>query len=443
MDIFKLVGSVWVDTNEANKSLQKTQDETNKTGNKFKDGLTKAAKFGAAVVGAATVAGAGLMKLANNAAQTADEIDKGSSRMGVSKKYFQELKYAAGQCGIEMTTMEKAAKKLEGTDLNMDQAMQQIMALTTEEERSAKAAELFGDSVAYQLSPMLAMTGDEMNNLMGNAESLGLVMSDDAVNAGVKMGDTMSDVKQSLGAVGTQIGSAVMPVIQQLLEWILAHMPEIQAVIGQIMDFITTKAIPAICTAIEYVSPIAEQAFNGIIWAWDNVLKPVIDAIIKVFDGTFKEKIVGAFQHVKDKASEIFNNMVDAVKAPVNSIIKLINKAISGINSVGFDIPDFLGGGHVGFSIPTIPQLAKGGNIVGAGNAIVGERGAELINLPKGATVTPLNGSNGQIGDVIKLMEGFKRDMYDAVSMALSDGIDMKWDGRNLGRLWKEGARNA
>jgi hypothetical protein len=42
------------------------------------------------------------------------------------------------------------------------------------------------------------------------------------------------------------------------------------------------------------------------------------------------------------------------------------------------------------FGVPQIPYLAKGGHILGAGWAMVGERGPEALHLGAGATVAPL-----------------------------------------------------
>ena len=42
------------------------------------------------------------------------------------------------------------------------------------------------------------------------------------------------------------------------------------------------------------------------------------------------------------------------------------------------------------FTAPQIPMLAQGGMIRTAGSVIVGEKGAELLTLPRGAQVTPL-----------------------------------------------------
>ena len=59
--------------------------------------------------------------------------------------------------------------------------------------------------------------------------------------------------------------------------------------------------------------------------------------------------------------SGAFSGIASVIRAPINAVIGAVNRAISGINSISVDLPSFLGGGHVGFSIGHIPSLAKGG----------------------------------------------------------------------------------
>ena len=406
MDIFKLVGSVFIDTNEAQDSLAKVDEKAEKTGINL---AGMAGKFGKAALGvgaAAVAAGAAAVGLANNAAAAADEIDKGSLRMGVSTTSYQELRYAAGQCGIEMSTMEKAAKKLEGTDMNFDDAIASIMSLGTEEERSAAAAELFGESVAYQLSPMLAMTGDEFNNLTGRASELGIIMSEDAVAAGVKMGDTMSDVKQSLGAVATEVGSALMPIIQALLDWILQHMPQIQETVGAVINFIM-GLIDSLTPLIQAISPIVEGVFNGIIQLWETSLKPMLEGIITFITGVFTGNWEQAWEGVKSIFDGIVNGLETVFKGVINGIISAINRFTSGLGTL--KIPDWVPGvGGKELSFPQIPLLAEGGDIVSAGTAIVGEEGPEMLTLPAGAKVQPIKGGlEDKVDRLIDLLETY------------------------------------
>ena len=74
--------------------------------------------------------------------------------------------------------------------------------------------------------------------------------------------------------------------------------------------------------------------------------------------------------------------LVIVMKAPLNSIISLINGAISGLNGLSIKIPDFvpgLGGKTFGINIPKIPYLAKGGIIDNPTLAMVGEAGKEAV----------------------------------------------------------------
>ena len=136
LEIFKLVGSVFVDTDKANQSLQKTDKNAESFGATLGKVGKGALKFATVAGGAMLTVSGAVVGVANNVAETADEIDKASIRMNVSAESYQELAYAAGQCGVEMTTLEKAAKKLEGTGLNIDDALNDIMSLSTEEERT-------------------------------------------------------------------------------------------------------------------------------------------------------------------------------------------------------------------------------------------------------------------------------------------------------------------
>lgn len=107
-----------------------------------------------------------------------------------------------------------------------------------------------------------------------------------------------------------------------------------------------------------------------------------------------KDSIVGIWEGIKSKTSEIWGGIVGGIKGFINKIIDRINVLIRGANKIQFDVPDWvpgMGGKKFGFNIPEIPQLAHGGVIQRPGTVMVGERGPEYLSLPKGAQVTPLN----------------------------------------------------
>ena len=90
-----------------------------------------------------------------------------------------------------------------------------------------------------------------------------------------------------------------------------------------------------------------------------------------------KAKVTEKFTAIKDKIVEIWNAVKTAIKAPINGLIGLlnslltklvygINSAITKINSIGVQLPAWMGGGWFGFNFPYIsypagiPYLASG-----------------------------------------------------------------------------------
>jgi phage-related minor tail protein len=173
--------------------------------------------------------------------------------------------------------------------------------------------------------------------------------------------------------------------------------------------------------------------FNAAVDWWNGLWQGVGEFFKGIWDGIcsfFTQTIPNAWNQVKsmfDRVGQWWNNLwqgvsntfkriwdgfVDIAKAPINGIIGLINAAIGGINwmidqinKISFDMPDWLGGAHIGFSIGRIsevPYLAKGGTL-SSGSAIVGEKGPELLTMLDGgkARVTPLTNSQKQQGSFL------------------------------------------
>ena len=77
------------------------------------------------------------------------------------------------------------------------------------------------------------------------------------------------------------------------------------------------------------------------------------------------------------------------MKTPLNGVINLVNKAIGAINKISVDLPGAVGGGHIGFDIPTIPTLAGGTDNWRGGIVQISEKGGEIVDLPSGSRVYP------------------------------------------------------
>ncbi len=101
-----------------------------------------------------------------------------------------------------------------------------------------------------------------------------------------------------------------------------------------------------------------------------------------------------AFGWLGDKARDAFGGLKEAFKGAINWIIGMWNKLDLKISVPGWlgkvpGFPDGVAGKSIDL-IPDIPMLASGGTLTSSGTVIVGDAGAELLDLPRGATVTPL-----------------------------------------------------
>ena len=163
--------------------------------------------------------------------------------------------------------------------------------------------------------------------------------------------------------------------------------------------FITETLVPAFQWAFDtIIKPLVDNVFSGIIELWDVSLKPILQGICDFITGVFQGDWEKAFNGISSIVSGVMDGLVAIVKKPINGIIGLLNDFIGGVNKI--QIPDWVPGvGGKNLNIPKIPLLAKGGNIESSGAAIVGEAGPELLHLPKGAKVSPLDkvGGNNNI----------------------------------------------
>ena len=158
---------------------------------------------------------------------------------------------------------------------------------------------------------------------------------------------------------------------------------------------IVTAAWNAIWGAVKAVG----SWFVNTLWPW---IKGVWDKIASSVVG-LKNKIVSTwnsvisfFKGLPGKIASIGARLWEGIK---NGFRAAINWIIGRWNSISFGIPRIdtpfgsFGGGT--FRVPQIPYLAAGGVIQRAGMAVVGEAGPELLSLPRGAQVTPLNRASG------------------------------------------------
>lgn len=472
MELFQLIGKIAINSQDAIKDIEGTTEKASGLGTKMKAGIVTAAKWGTAIAAGAAAAGAGVMKLATNSAAAADEVDKMSQKIGLSKEGYQEWSYVLGQNGMDISSLQMGMKTLvtqmDGvisgsatsiemfdklglsvTDANgalkdqetmMNEVMIALADMPNGTEKARLATELFGRSGA-ELMPMLNQGSEAMVELTQRAHDLGLIMSDEAVNAGVVLGDTMDDVKQSLGMVATELGVQLMPLVQQVLNWVIKNMPTIKKTVSDVMT--------TVGTLIRAITPIVQEVFAMIGVLWETALKPILDGIITFLSGVFTGNWKQAFEGLGSIVKGIMNGIIEVIEKMVNAAISALNRMIDGINKTISKVGFLLGITAQIPSIPSVnlPRLEEGGILEKGQMGFLEGNGAEAVvpldqnrawisALAKDMEGAGIGGNSQQTQRIIDLLEALIEMLPDAMKDAFAS---MKFDvnNREFARLVK------
>lgn len=188
---------------------------------------------------------------------------------------------------------------------------------------------------------------------------------------------TFTAAAPAISGIISGLGSAVMSCMQIIGMAIQTVLPIIEGVISVVLS-IASVVIPALLAGYEAFS----SGLATIVSAIQTVFQGINDFVTGVFTLNWQQ----AWQGVQDIFGGIFEGLGALIKTPLNAVISIINKAISGINGLGLTIPDWvpvIGGKSFSINIPEMPMLAKGGFTNGP--SIVGEAGPEaVISFQKG-----------------------------------------------------------
>lgn len=167
--------------------------------------------------------------------------------------------------------------------------------------------------------------------------------------------------------------------------------------LAPLVNWIIKTFGPNIVSQVNVILNAAKTVIGNLIDAVKNIftaLGGLLDFVTGVFSGDWKKAWTG----IKTFFKGIWDALVDIVKSPINLILGCINAmlngitlginhAISSLNKLRFDVPDWvpvIGGKTWGFNIakitaPQIPYLARGGIIDQPTLAMVGEAGKEAV----------------------------------------------------------------
>ena len=222
--------------------------------------MGKAVSFASKIIVIGTAAAAaGLIALGNEAINTADKIGKIHKQTGLSMDELQRLEYMSTQLNFnfesigtavnylnrnmasaasgskDMTNVFKkmgVAFEVEGKLRNQADVFKEsifyLAQMEDEAERNAMAFKLFGRGAA-ELFPLLEAGTAEMARLAEEAEKLGIIMTDEQIEALDQLGDTIDMVKRAFKGMRINLITKYLPAIQEFADKIVDNMPAIEA----------------------------------------------------------------------------------------------------------------------------------------------------------------------------------------------------------------------
>lgn len=182
---------------------------------------------------------------------------------------------------------------------------------------------------------------------------------------------TFSSAAPAISQIISGVGTAVMGAMTIIGTAIQAVLP--------VVGFLVTALLNGASVVVPAVLAWFGQ-FAGGLGTVVQSAKTIFQGLLTFLSGVFTGRWSSIWQGIRQIFSGAFSGLAALVKIPINAVIALINKAISGINDLGIDIPKWvpvLGGKKFALNIPSIPMLAKGGFTNGV--SIAGEAGREAV----------------------------------------------------------------
>lgn len=219
-------------------------------------------RLGAAV----GITGAGLGALFHNFVDSTTETDQWAKRLGVTTQYLQGLEYATKRYGISQDALidgmkeaslradeyaltgkgggaeafqrigisQKEAKRLKSdTQALFDTILRQMRKVKDVGKRQRLADEIFGGQGGEQFTEFLSASAGDIDKLVKEAKTLGIVMDNSAIKGARTFSQTMQRLGGTLTGLRNVIGASLLPVLDdlsnQFVETFIKYRPQIEA----------------------------------------------------------------------------------------------------------------------------------------------------------------------------------------------------------------------
>lgn len=327
-----------------------------------------------ALSAAAAGALAGIVGLTYNAAKQADEWDTMSQQIGLSTEAIQKFQYASERVDVDFSTITGAITRMKG---NLDSTsgvwekigvqvkdqsgqyrdieaiffdtIKALSQIENETERDTVAMDIFGKK-ANELAGIIDDGGAALKELGKEAESLGLIISDEDIARMTEYDDLLegmkAQIKAALVAVAIPAIEALTPIVLKLSEAIkaiaerLANMnPVVMIIIMMVLALVAAispvatliakitiavrglaAAIPLISTALQTVQASATALMSN---PYVLIIGLIIAALVLL--GIAIYEVVQHWDEIKPAIDNAMNGMRSGIENGINAVSGFAN----------------------------------------------------------------------------------------------------------------------
>ena len=354
---------------------------------------------------------------------------------GTSEDAFNEKLAAAGSTA-ERANLVMQEMANQGLQQSYDKWMENNAALAENNDAQAELNEqlaVLGEKILPVMTELVSVVADLLawfNSLDPQLQTLIVTM----VLLAAAIGPATSGIMGMQAAITAISANPIVLAVAAavaVLAVLIVYGDEVQDTLENLDEFLQSVFAK---DWTEVFGPILGTALNtffaNVKNTW-NLIKTALNGVIDFIRGVFTGDWDRAWNGVLQIFQAIFAYIGNIAKRPLNSVIGMVNGAISGINTLikginnlpGVDIP----------TIGKIPYLAKGG-VLSSGSAIVGEAGPEILTMAGNrAIVQPLTNqttNNTSLGGITMNIYGAPgqdvRELASIIENELADRIERR-----------------
>lgn len=356
LDLFNLAAKLTLDSDSFDKGVSDAEKSGKGLASSLEGTFSKIKKF---AVGALSVAAIkkgidAVLDLANATSAAGDKIDKQSQVLGLSRKAYQEWDYILSQngasidsLGVSMKTLNNlvldaaaGGKESKDTFEQLGLGIHEIEQLEPEKQfeavvrafqempagaqKSALAVKIFGRN-GMELLPLLNQSSTSIDELRAKAEEMGIIMSDDAVDASVAYNDAMDDLNRTFNGLKYSVGAKLLPALTQGVQKIVGFA-------GKISKAFQEKGLQGVWdTLVEDLKNIKWPTWSDVKTAIENGWNTIVDGVKGLAKLIFGENVDGSIDWPTwEEVGEAIGNAWKAIVQGVSDLGGTIGKLIFG-----------------------------------------------------------------------------------------------------------------